>query len=57
MERNKEAYIKAPIHLVRCFGELAVMWCKEVMQGIDESLDCYGDDAPEDQLISSGRWS
>lgn len=50
--------LRCPLHLVRCLGELAAMYCKEIVYKVDQALDAaWPDDAPEDQTIKSGRWS
>lgn len=40
--------IKGPLHLTRCFGELALMYCnekyREFVAVMDDALDVWGED-------------
>ena len=38
---EKDKYIREPLHLVRCMGELAIMYLVEKLIEVDDALDVF----------------
>lgn len=56
-ERLPSHELRSPLHLVRCFGQLAVMYAQEIAYKIDAGIEAaWPPDSPEDAEIKSGRW-
>lgn len=45
---EQQPELEGPFHLIRCFGQLAMMYVAEVKTGVlnafEDSLNCWGDD-------------